>query len=139
MYRYRIPMFYKTNWVKAFLMHSKNNFFLHTETLKLQAFLFVIFYFLSGGNAFAAKSFKGYSKLPEPPATSKGESIYKESDCSMCHVPRRDGRWRRVSCCRVATQAQGLHRFSANEYGSRHGHYQCHSRWPSGNLHARSS
>ncbi len=48
-------------------------------------------FFISIDPAFAISSYRGYSKLPEPPATSKGESIYRESDCSMCHGELGDG------------------------------------------------
>ena len=52
-------------------------------------FIILSFFFVS--EAFAIKSYKGYSKLPEPPATTIGESIYRESDCSMCHGEMGDG------------------------------------------------
>lgn len=57
----------------------------------LKVFFTIFFSLLLVSEAFALKSYKGYSKLPEPPATSKGESIYRESDCSMCHGELGDG------------------------------------------------
>ncbi len=42
-------------------------------------------------SALAVKSYERYSKLPETPATSIGESIYRESDCTMCHGELGDG------------------------------------------------
>lgn len=57
----------------------------------LKIFFTIFFSLLLVSEAFALKSYKGYSKLPEPPATSKGESIYRESDCSMCHGELGDG------------------------------------------------
>lgn len=57
----------------------------------MKIFFTVLFSLFFISEVFAAKSFEGYSKLPEPPATSKGESIYKESDCSMCHGEMGDG------------------------------------------------
>ncbi len=72
-------------------MSFKKNLFRNAAILKLPFFLFVLFFLLNSGNAFAAKSYKGYSKLPEPPATTKGESIYRESDCTMCHGEMGDG------------------------------------------------
>ena len=72
-------------------MNFKKNLFHNAAILKLPFFLFVLFFILNSGNAFAAKSYKGYSKLPEPPATTKGESIYRESDCTMCHGEMGDG------------------------------------------------
>jgi mono/diheme cytochrome c family protein len=70
-------------------MSSKYNFFLPERALKI--FLTLLFSFLLVGEASAVKSYKGYSKLPEPPATTKGESIYRESDCSLCHGEMGDG------------------------------------------------
>jgi len=72
-------------------MKFKKILFYPAKTLILQVSIFVFFSLLCSNNAFAAKSYKGYSKLPEPPATSKGESIYRESDCSMCHGEMGDG------------------------------------------------
>jgi len=72
-------------------MNFKKNLFHNAAILKLPFFLIVLLFLLNSGNAFAAKSYKGYSKLPEPPATTKGESIYRESDCSMCHGEMGDG------------------------------------------------
>ncbi|MBT3924146.1 MAG: cytochrome c, partial [Nitrospina sp.] len=57
----------------------------------MKVFFTVLLSLFLVSEAFAVKSYKGYSKLPEPPATSKGESIYKESDCSMCHGEMGDG------------------------------------------------
>ncbi|MBN4080015.1 hypothetical protein JYT60_02135, partial [bacterium AH-315-C08] len=62
-----------------------------SKILKLQVYIFVLFSLLCSNTVFAAKSYKGYSKLPEPPATTKGESIYRESDCTMCHGELGDG------------------------------------------------
>lgn len=57
--------------------------------------LFLVATFVLSANAVSAvsavSSYKGYSKLPEPPATSKGESIYRESDCALCHGELGDG------------------------------------------------
>jgi cytochrome c len=71
------------------LMSIKNNLFLPERALKV--FLTLLFSFLLVGEASAVKSYKGYSNLPEPPATTKGESIYRESDCSLCHGEMGDG------------------------------------------------
>ena len=70
-------------------MSIKYNLFLPERALKV--FLTLLFSFLLVGEASAAKSYKGYSNLPEPPATTKGESIYRESDCSLCHGEMGDG------------------------------------------------
>ncbi len=51
--------------------------------------LLVVFLTPLSGSAF--DSYKRYSKLPEPPATSLGESFYRESDCAMCHGELGDG------------------------------------------------
>lgn len=59
--------------------------------MKLKVFCALLFSLFLIGEALAVKSYKGYSKLPEPPATTKGESIYRESDCSMCHGEMGDG------------------------------------------------
>ncbi|MBT3182931.1 MAG: cytochrome c [Nitrospina sp.] len=70
-------------------MDFKNNLFPRRRALKVFFTVLLSLFFVS--EASAAKSYKGYSKLPEPPATTKGESIYKESDCSMCHGEMGDG------------------------------------------------
>jgi hypothetical protein len=57
----------------------------------LKIFFAVLFSLFLVSEAFAVKSYKGYSKLPAPLAATKGESIYKESDCSMCHGEMGDG------------------------------------------------
>ncbi len=72
------------------MMFGKN-LFLCVRALKLTVFLSVLFSLLFISEAFAVSSYKGYSKLPAPPATTKGESIYRESDCSMCHGELGDG------------------------------------------------
>ena len=42
-------------------------------------------------NSSAGNSYIKYSTLPEPAATTLGESIYRESDCTMCHGELGDG------------------------------------------------
>lgn len=56
---------------------------------QIPAILLVIFLTPLSGSA--VDSYKQYSKLPESPATSLGESIYRESDCTMCHGELGDG------------------------------------------------
>ncbi len=68
-----------------------NNLFFPGRILKVKLFFAVLFTLFFVSEAFAAKSYKGYSKLPEPPATTEGESIYRESDCSLCHGEMGDG------------------------------------------------
>lgn len=57
----------------------------------IQIALILLIIFLTPLNGSAVNSYVRYSKLPEPPATSLGESIYRESDCSMCHGELGDG------------------------------------------------
>jgi hypothetical protein len=72
-------------------MKLKNKLSHRSKILKLQVYIFILFSLLCSNTAFAVKSYKGYSKLPEPQATTKGESIYRESDCTMCHGELGDG------------------------------------------------
>ena len=72
-------------------MSIENKLFIPERALKLKLFFTILFSIFLVSEAFAVKSYKGYSKLPEPPATSIGESIYRESDCSMCHGEMGDG------------------------------------------------
>jgi mono/diheme cytochrome c family protein len=72
-------------------MSIENNLFLSGRSFKLKVLFAILFSFFLISDALAAKSYKGYSKLPEPPATTIGESIYRESDCSMCHGEMGDG------------------------------------------------
>jgi hypothetical protein len=72
-------------------MDVKNKLSLSGRILNLKILFTLLFSLLFLSEASAIKSYKGYSKLPEPMATSKGESIYKESDCSMCHGELGDG------------------------------------------------
>jgi mono/diheme cytochrome c family protein/virulence-associated protein VagC len=55
-------------------------------------FLIVLFIILVFGNsAYAFGTYEKFTKLPQPPATSKGELIYQESNCAMCHGELGDG------------------------------------------------
>ena len=73
------------------IMDFKNKLFFSGRILSLKILFTILFSLIFISEVFAIKSYKGYSKLPEPPATSKGESIYRESDCSMCHGELGDG------------------------------------------------
>lgn len=77
------------NHINLVVVNFKNDLFLSGRALKI--FFIALFSLFLASEAFAVKSFKGYSKLPEAKATTKGESIYKESDCSMCHGEMGDG------------------------------------------------
>jgi len=61
------------------------------KILIVQIPLILLVIFLTPLSGSAVKSYVRYSKLPEPPATSQGESIYRESDCTMCHGELGDG------------------------------------------------
>ncbi len=56
-----------------------------------QILLILLLIILIPLNSSAVNSYKKYSTLPEPQATSLGESIYRESDCTMCHGELGDG------------------------------------------------
>ena len=71
-------------------MSIKNILSFQKKAFGLKVFFLLLSFFFTS-EAFAIKSYKGYSKLPEPPATTIGESIYRESDCSMCHGEMGDG------------------------------------------------
>lgn len=47
--------------------------------------------FTTSASAFSSSGYKHYSSLPEPLPTSKGELIYQEMGCVMCHGIQGDG------------------------------------------------
>jgi hypothetical protein len=46
---------------------------------------------VSWSQVYAIGTYEEFTKLPQPPATSKGELIYQESNCAMCHGEMGDG------------------------------------------------
>ncbi len=61
--------------------------FAPVKTIVVAAFLL----FTANASAFPSSGYKHYSSLPEPLPTSKGELIYQEMGCVMCHGIQGDG------------------------------------------------
>ncbi len=57
--------------------------------IQILAILFTTLVFCS--LAYAIGSYEKFTKLPQPLATSKGELIFQESNCTMCHGELGDG------------------------------------------------
>jgi mono/diheme cytochrome c family protein len=68
---------------------GKNVIKINKIILNLLAVLVAIL--VSWSQVYAIGTYEKFTKLPQPPATSKGNLIYQESNCSMCHGELGDG------------------------------------------------